>query len=100
MDVARRVMRHRQFKAVRDALRTKLQFRDVLYRDEIERVARSATGSPGAEPPSNGSPRTDVATSARRSGSMSSAVKVASAALGVPRQTLAPAGVPRPSEVV
>ena len=41
MDVARRVMRHRQFKAVRDALRTKLQFRDVLHRDEIERIVSS-----------------------------------------------------------
>jgi hypothetical protein len=63
MDIARQVMEHRQFKAVRDALRTKLHFRDVLYGDEIERIARSTTGLPSAEPPSNGSPRTDVATS-------------------------------------
>ena len=41
MDVALRVMEHRQFKAVRDALRTRLQFRDVLYRDEIARIAAS-----------------------------------------------------------
>jgi hypothetical protein len=38
-DIARQVMRQRHFKAVRDALRTRLQFRDVLYRDQIERIA-------------------------------------------------------------
>ena len=66
-DVARRVMEHRQFKTVRDALRTRLQFRDVLYRDEIERIAASVTGFPNAEPPSNGTAAVpNVATSARR----------------------------------
>ena len=65
MDVARRVMEHRQFKAVRDAARTKLQFRDVPYGDEIERIARSVTGFPDAKPPSKGTAAVpDVATSA------------------------------------
>lgn len=44
LDVADRVMEHRQFKAVRDALRTRLQFRDVMYADEIAKVATAAVG--------------------------------------------------------
>ena len=50
MDVAQRVMAHNEFRRVRDALRTRLQFRDALYRDEIERIARKVTEHPDAAP--------------------------------------------------
>jgi hypothetical protein len=39
IEIARRLIRRRQFKVVRDALRAKFQFRDVLHDDEIARVA-------------------------------------------------------------
>ncbi len=51
MVIARQVMEHREFKAVRDAIRTRLQFRDVLHRDEIERIATKASQASGATPP-------------------------------------------------
>ena len=53
MGVAARVMEHPEFCRLRDALRTRLQFRDVLYRDEIARIARSVTGLPDAGHPSS-----------------------------------------------
>jgi hypothetical protein len=43
LDIARRVMEHREFRSLRDAIRRRLQFRDVLYRDELERIAVSTT---------------------------------------------------------
>jgi hypothetical protein len=55
-------MERRQFKAVRGALRTRPQFRHVLYRDEIERIAAVALGLPDSEPPSSGAPRPEGAT--------------------------------------
>jgi hypothetical protein len=47
MDLASQLMKHPQFLRVRDAIRVKLQFKDVLYRDELERIAHSVT-DPGA----------------------------------------------------
>lgn len=48
MDVAARVMAHPQFLRVRNALWRRLQFADGLSKAEIERIARSAAGSPNA----------------------------------------------------
>jgi hypothetical protein len=48
---------HDQFEVVRDVPRTKLQFRDVLYRDEIARIAASVTDPPSATSVPVGAPR-------------------------------------------
>jgi hypothetical protein len=97
LHVAERVMRHRQFLKVRDAIRRRLQFRDVLYRDEIERIAASVL--PNAVPPFHvGPPGSEATTSARRPVvALSSAAKVVDA-VGVPRSVV-PAEVPQHSEV-
>jgi hypothetical protein len=63
MDIAAQVMKHPQFRRVRDALRVKLQFRDGLYRDEIERIASSVT-TPNAVSLQVEEPRAEGATSA------------------------------------
>ena len=63
LDIARQVMEHREFRSLRDAIRRRLQFRDVLYRAEIEQIAASVSTVPGAGllP---GAPRPSAATSA------------------------------------
>jgi hypothetical protein len=94
MDIARQVMEHNEFKAVRDALRARLQFTDRLSRDQIERIARTATDLPDATSFRVGEPRTEVAASVRRPGAHSSAAEVADALAG-DLQSLPSAGVPR-----
>jgi hypothetical protein len=64
-----------------------------------EQVDRFLADLPDAGPPNVTAAVPNVAASARRPGAHSSAARVADAALGVPRPTSLPAGVPQPSEV-
>jgi hypothetical protein len=63
LDIAAQVMRHPSFLRVRNALWRRLQHRDVLYRDEIARIASSVSTIPDADLPS-GEPRVGTAASA------------------------------------
>ena len=80
VDVARQVTVHPEFKRLRNTLWRRLQFRDVPYRDEIERTARSALVLPDAIS-FVGEPRPEAAASARRS-EAHVAAKAADAAAG------------------
>ena len=66
MDVARRLMRHPEYLRVRNTLWRRLQHRDYLSRDEIERIAGSVSGLPDATSFRVGESRVEAAASAAR----------------------------------
>ena len=62
LDVATRLMRHPQFRRVRNTLWRRLWFKDRLSRRETGRIARSVTEHPDVAPPDGTVAVPDVAT--------------------------------------